>query len=70
MGFEPTTHCWASDFESDRWPIRLPSESATNDSNVGRTPAALKFGTALCGLHAQAGGPKARRPATCTTSAG
>ena len=25
MGFEPTTHCWASDFESDRWPIRLPS---------------------------------------------
>ena len=28
MGFEPTTHCWASDFESDRWPIRLPSESA------------------------------------------
>jgi len=24
----------------------------------------------LCGLHAQAGGPKARRPATCTTSAG
>lgn len=25
MGFEPTTHCWASDFESDRWPIRLSS---------------------------------------------
>ena len=50
MGFEPTTHCWASDFESDRWPIRLPSGSAL--SNVGRTPAALKFGTALSGLHA------------------
>ena len=25
-GFEPSTHCWASDFESDRWPIRIPSE--------------------------------------------
>ena len=25
MGFEPTTHCWASDFESDRWPVRLSS---------------------------------------------
>ncbi len=25
MGFEPTTPCGASDFESDRWPIRLPS---------------------------------------------
>ena len=27
MGFEPTIHLWTSDFESDRWPIRLPSES-------------------------------------------
>jgi len=27
MGFEPTTPCGASDFESDRWPIRLPSSS-------------------------------------------
>jgi hypothetical protein len=27
MGFEPTTHCWASDFESDRWPVRLSSGS-------------------------------------------
>ena len=26
-GFEPSTHCWASDFESDRWPIRIPSEA-------------------------------------------
>ena len=26
MGFEPTIHLWTSDFESDRWPIRLPSE--------------------------------------------
>ena len=26
MGFEPTTPFGASDFESDRWPIRLPSE--------------------------------------------
>lgn len=25
MGFEPTTGFPASDFESDRWPIRLPS---------------------------------------------
>ncbi len=25
MGFEPTTPYGASDFESDRWPIRLPS---------------------------------------------
>ena len=25
-GFEPSTHYWASDFESDRWPIRIPSE--------------------------------------------
>ena len=25
MGFEPTTHFWAPDFESGRWPIRLPS---------------------------------------------
>ena len=25
-GFEPSTHCWASDFESDRWPIRIPSD--------------------------------------------
>ena len=47
MGFEPTTHCWASDFESDRWPIRLPSGSTP--FNVGRTSAALKFGSALCG---------------------
>jgi integrase len=28
MGFEPTTPFGASDFESDRWPIRLPSESS------------------------------------------
>ena len=28
MGFEPTIHFWTSDFESDRWPIRLPSEPA------------------------------------------
>ncbi len=41
MGFEPTTHCWASDFESDRWPIRLPSESLA--PNVGRSVGALKF---------------------------
>src|SRR5690242_10874740 len=25
MGFEPTTPCGAPDFESGRWPIRLPS---------------------------------------------
>jgi hypothetical protein len=41
MGFEPTTHCWASDFESDRWPIRLPSELLA--PNVGRSVGALKF---------------------------
>ena len=29
MGFEPTIHFWTSDFESDRWPIRLPSESTS-----------------------------------------
>ncbi len=34
MGFEPTTHCWASDFESDRWPIRLPSEDELLQFNV------------------------------------
>ena len=27
MGFEPTTPCGAPDFESGRWPIRLPSEA-------------------------------------------
>ncbi len=26
MGFEPTTPCGAPDFESGRWPVRLPSE--------------------------------------------
>jgi hypothetical protein len=26
-GFEPSTPFGASDFESDRWPIRIPSES-------------------------------------------
>jgi hypothetical protein len=31
-GFEPQTHCWASDFESDRWPIRLPSVSVDTRS--------------------------------------
>ena len=30
MGFEPTTPFGASDFESDRWPIRLPSEVITS----------------------------------------
>jgi len=25
MGFEPTTPCGAPDFESGRWPVRLPS---------------------------------------------
>ncbi len=34
MGFEPTTHCWASDFESDRWPIRLPSKRVDNVSGL------------------------------------
>ena len=27
MGFEPTTPFGASDVESDRWPIRLPSQA-------------------------------------------
>ena len=27
MGFEPTTPCGAPDFESGRWPVRLPSNS-------------------------------------------
>ena len=26
MGFEPTTPCGAPDFESGRWPVRLPSQ--------------------------------------------
>gem|GEM_PF-7040984 len=30
MGFEPTIHCWTSDFESDRWPIRLPSKNGSD----------------------------------------
>jgi hypothetical protein len=34
MGFEPTTHCWASDFESDRWPIRLSSEPRSASKNA------------------------------------
>ena len=29
MGFEPTTPFGAPDFESGRWPIRLPSEAST-----------------------------------------
>ncbi len=27
MGFEPTTPCGAPDFESGRWPVRLPSSA-------------------------------------------
>jgi hypothetical protein len=38
MGFEPTTHCWASDFESDRWPVRLPSEAKRHFSDF-RAPS-------------------------------
>ena len=36
MGFEPTTPFGASDFESDRWPIRLPSSDlkCTSPSRV------------------------------------
>jgi hypothetical protein len=35
MGFEPTTPCGASDFESDRWPIRLPSSVASTRRAFG-----------------------------------
>ena len=35
MGFEPTTHCWASDFESDRWPIRLSSVARYRRGGTG-----------------------------------
>ena len=68
MGFEPTTHFWASDFESDRWPIRLPSGSAS--LTVGRTLAALKFDIALCGLHACDATAGFRPEAACNASAG
>lgn len=34
-GFEPSTPFGASDFESDRWPIRIPSGSGGNDRASG-----------------------------------
>ena len=37
MGFEPTIHCWTSDFESDRWPIRLPSKNRSDRKCVKLT---------------------------------
>jgi hypothetical protein len=34
MGFEPTIHFWTPDFESGRWPIRLPSSVGNERINV------------------------------------
>jgi hypothetical protein len=34
MGFEPTIHFWTPDFESGRWPIRLPSSDGNERINV------------------------------------
>ncbi len=63
MGFEPTIHLWTSDFESDRWPIRLPSEQAS--SNVEQLRQTLKFarttgtGQSMATPEALSGGPHA-----------
>ena len=51
MGFEPTTPCGAPDFESGRWPIRLPSGLLLAWTNFGPTndPTCGPAAAVLCG---------------------
>lgn len=41
MGFEPTTPCGAPDFESGRWPVRLPSLSDSTGTSIYSSTAGL-----------------------------
>ena len=44
MGFEPTTPCGAPDFESGRWPVRLPSGHSefTLEGPLGQPPCVVQ----------------------------